>query len=324
MKKQLQLEIWHECNNRCSFCYLQNTNLYVSNELKMRSLENALNTISDLTLYTEKDYDTIGFIGGEFFQGQLNTPEIKSKFFELMKKTAWLKEKGYIKSVWLYVTLTIGDQKDLYDTLDLFEDKSNFWILTSYDTVGRFHTKKSEENWRYHMKNMHQKYPDLHFNVTTILTGDLAEKYLNNEISFKQMMEEFNCTFFLKQCGGPKEMSKEKMNSLTPNFYPKRETFLKFLKKFKENEPPEIWNKMMNIEYRADSMYRMSDERGKELVLYKRDKKTYLETSNDPIARDYSGFEPRNNCKHMRLYEVYIDSDACIMCDKEMIERIEN
>ena len=30
------------------------------------------------------EYDTIAFIGGEFFQGQLNTKEVKDKFMELM------------------------------------------------------------------------------------------------------------------------------------------------------------------------------------------------------------------------------------------------
>ena len=95
-------------------------------------------------------------------------------------------------------------------------------------------------------------------------------------------------------------------------------------RKLKQNEPPEIWNKMMNIEYRADSMYRMSDEEGRELILYTRDKKTYLESSPDPDAKKYNGFCQRKNCNHMKLYEVYIDSDACIMCDKEMIEKIED
>ena len=59
-----------------------------------------------------------------------------------MEKTAWLKDNGYVKNVWIYATMTIGDQKDLYDSLEKFKDKKDFWILTSYDTMGRFHTQK--------------------------------------------------------------------------------------------------------------------------------------------------------------------------------------
>ena len=319
--KQLQLEIWHECNNQCSFCYLGKANLHTPNEVKLKSLEHALEIISDLSLYTEKGYNTIGYIGGEFFQGQLNTPEIRDKFFELMKKTAWLKENGYIHSVWMYVTLTIGDQKDLYNVLDLYKDLDGFWILTSYDTAGRFHTEAAEKNWRFHMKNLYNKYPKLRFNVTSILTGDLAEKYLDNKLSFKQMMEEFHCSFFLKQCGSP-GMTKEQMNAKVPNFFPKRKVFLEFLKKFKHDEPAELWDKMMNIEYRADAMYRMTDEAGKELVLYHRNKETYLETCDEDYGDIATGFTLNPSCNHMDLYKVYIDSEACILCDKQMIEKI--
>jgi len=30
----------------------------------------------------------------------------------------------------------------LFETLDLIEEKQNVWILTSYDTIGRFHSEK--------------------------------------------------------------------------------------------------------------------------------------------------------------------------------------
>ena len=56
------------------------------------------------------------------------------------------------------------------------------------DTMGRFHTKKMEDSWKYHMKNIYKLYPDIHFNTTTILTADCIEKYLNNEISFKSFI----------------------------------------------------------------------------------------------------------------------------------------
>src|SRR5574344_285738 len=114
---------------------------------------------------------------------------------QLMELTADLLEKDILKEAWIYMTLTIGDQKDLYETLNIFEERQvtdQLWLLTSYDTVGRFHTKKMEDNWKFHMKNIHQLYPDIRFNTTTILSNDCIKKYLNNEISFKDMSEEYH------------------------------------------------------------------------------------------------------------------------------------
>lgn len=118
MKKQLQFEIWEECNSKCKFCYLGKINLLTPNHVKLKSLQLILDKISDLSIYDE--YDVISYLGGEFFQGQLNTPEIKELFFKLMEKTAWLLENKYIREVWIYATLTIGNQEDLYKSLEYF------------------------------------------------------------------------------------------------------------------------------------------------------------------------------------------------------------
>ena len=139
MGKQLQFELWEECGNGCKWCYLGNNNKYTPKEVKLNSLQNALDKIQDLSNYPE--FDTLSYLGGEFFQGQLKDQEVYDKFMELMRATADLLRQGYIKEVWIYATLTIGSQKDLYDTLELFKGMTDrFWLLTSYDTMGRFHT----------------------------------------------------------------------------------------------------------------------------------------------------------------------------------------
>ena len=313
--KQLQFELWQECGSNCKFCYLGDGNKFTNNELKMKSLQNTIDKISDLSLYSE--YDTLSYLGGEFFQGQLRTPELKEKFLELMEKTAWLKDNGYIKQVWIYATMTIGDQKDLYDSLEKFKNKDGLWILSSYDTMGRFHTPKMEETWKYHMKHIHELYPEVKFNVTTIITGDLIEKYLNDELSFKKMMEEYHTEFFFKQCGLGAFESPQKMNEKIGNFFPKRDSFIKFLIKFRKEESPLIWDKLFNIKYRADSLYRNFNDDGKQMILNKRfkDRKNEVETEN---ANDML----TGPCGHLKLYQAYIDSDKCVVCDKQMVESL--
>ena len=326
MKKQMQFELWDECNSKCTFCHLCNKNNITPNETKLNMIQDTLDKISNLSIYDE--YDTIGFIGGEFFQGQLNTPEIKSKFMELMKKTAWLYEHNYIKHVWIYATLTIGDQKDLYETLNLFNKKDELWILTSYDTIGRFHTQKMLDNWDYHMKNIHKLYPEIKFNITSILTGDFIEKYLNNEINFTQMMEEYHCSLFFKVPALQKEYyhTNKEMNDKIGYFFPTRDLFLEFLSKFRQTEHPDLWNKLFNIEYRADTLY--CKENGDDIEITRSKDNNYMEiiidnTTNKQLIRDKEKqMDYIMDCGHLSTYNSYVDEDGCAICDKLMIEEL--
>ena len=308
--KQLQFELWQECNSKCTFCYLGRNNCGTPDGVKITNMNNAIKMLSNKKTFEE--YDTIAFIGGEFFQGQLNTKEVKDKFMELMSLTANLLNKELIKHVWIYATLTIGDQKDLYETLDLFKDtKGDFWVLTSYDTLGRFHTQKMEDNWSYHMKHIHELYPNFKFNITTIITGDLIEKYLDGRFDFKRLQEEYHSAMFIKLCAGPEGMysSKQDTNNEIGNFFPKRTEFIKFLVKIKK-ESPELYDKLFNINYRADTLY--CEYQGKMEEIH-RDKETKLESYNPEIDHIMK-------CGHLSIYNCYIDSDKCALCDKIKID----
>lgn len=311
--KQLQFELWQECNSKCTFCYLGRGNNLVADATKIANMNNAIQILSTSTTF--EIYDTIAFIGGEFFQGQLNSQPVRDKFFELMKLTANLLNQNIIKNVWMYATLTIGNQKDLYDTLEIFKSNiDKFWLLTSYDTMGRFHTRKMEDNWSYHMKHIHELYPLIKFNITTIITGDLIEKYLNNQFSFKYLMKEYNSALFIKLCAGPEGMfsSKEETNKVLGNFFPQRGEFIKFLTKFKKEETPELYDKLFNIKYRADTLY--CEYKGK-LEEITRDKDSVLETYDSEI--DYI-----MECGHLSIYNCYIDSDKCALCDKLKMDKL--
>lgn len=315
MSKQLQFELWEECNSKCKFCYLGKENNFTPNKLKIVACNNALEKISDMKNYPE--YDTISYLGGEFFQGQMKDEMVKSSFMKLMKKTSDLLNTETIKQVWIYATLTIGNQEDLYETLKLFEGhKGELWILTSYDTLGRFHTQKMEDNWSYHMKNIHKLYPDIKFNITTILSEDCIDKYLSNELSFKKMMEEYNCSFFFKQCGCPN--GKDEMIHSLPHFFPPRDKFLKFLTKFRKEESILMWDKLFNIKYRADLLYRNGNDEEHQMMENIRHK-----DSNKEIEIQTECSETRvNPCGHMASYTAYSDCDGCVMCDKLIIEEM--
>ena len=335
-KRTLQFEVWEECNNHCEFCYLTKDNLYTPDQIKLRGIQNIIDSLNNKNFI--KDYDAVSLIGGEFFQGQMKNPEVKAKFMEMIRLIASLQTEGYFNETWLLVTLTIGDQKDLYEVLDtvkkIYEDAKKpeilkkFWIITSYDTIGRFHSPKMEENWKFHMKNIHEKYPDIKFNTSIILTQDLIVKYLNDDFSFNDFADEFNTNFFLKQPMPAirKELDcikfddleenhmwiKRECEKILPGFLPKRSTFLEFLSKF-HIDCPQYYDHLFNIKYRADDLYRnRNDETEGKLDHTHRDKDSKTEQEISP--RDFI-----SPCGHTSKYASYIDSNACMLCDKETI-----
>lgn len=321
--KSLQFELWQECNSLCKFCYLGKENRITPREIKLKTLHDVYEKICDMSVY--KEYDNLSYIGGEFFQGQLSDPEVKEAFMKIMVKTAELLKAGVIKSVWLMCTLTIGDQKDLYEVLDLYKDMTwdpnnsdGLWVITSYDTIGRFHTEKMHENWKYHMLNIQHKYPHFKFNVTTILTQDLITKFLNNEFSFTEFMKTYKTSMFFKQPApgaysdlavGNYLKSKQLLEADLPGFFPKRETFLKFLNKFC-NTNPDMFDKLFNIKYRADDLYRNFNNLERHMEHNHRFKESKMETN---VASDMA----TNECGHLMQYAAYIDSNKCMICDRD-------
>ena len=326
--KSLQFEIWQECNSRCKYCYLGKDNRCTPKEVKLQSLKDIYEKICDNSIYEE--YDNLSYIGGEFFQGQLSDPEVKELFMKIMSKTAELLRIGTIKSVWLCCTLTIGDQADLYEVLKLFEgitweanSSDGLWLITSHDTIGRFHTEQMLDNWKYHMHHIHELYPHVKFNTTMILTNDLIKKFLNNEFSFTDYMNTYHSSLFFKQpapgyfsvlANNDLEKSKKMMQEYLPDFFPERSIFLKFLKKLYFTNP-ELFDKLFNIKYRADDLYRNFNDLDNHMVHNHRYKDSKMETN---MICDMAV----NKCGHLMQYAAYYDCDKCMICDRDDVYKI--
>jgi len=304
--KSMMFELWTECNNLCKFCYLGQTNRKTPDDLKIHNLKEVSEIIKKHFETETEQYKAIGLIGGEFFQGQMDNPEVNSLFFQLCEQIFQLIEEDKVRDFWCYCTLTIGDQKDLYKLVELFDkritdkEKHKFWILVSYDTYGRFYVPGRKENWEKHMLNL-QKYPFTKFNITSILSEDFCEKVLSGEHNLKEFKEKYKTTFFFKQPTKTFDDNANKdMAERLPRWFLKRATYIKFLKKLKEDDI-EMFNEILNIEQRADDL--MTSLSGYEVA--HRDKVTWEE----------SGGTINPKCGHVINYQCYADSDACCLCD---------
>ena len=313
--KSFQFELWQECNNICDFCFLGQENRRTKTEVKIQNLNKLLTYLDDKEFISQ--YDNISLIGGEFFQGQLNDPEVKSLFFKVVERIFEFLSEKHERSSWITATLTIGEQKDLYEMLDLYthtnaykesnmNDDYGLWICTSFDTIGRFHTQQAKENWQFHMKNMSEKYPLLKKNTCSILTNDLMIKYNEGKFTFNSFCQEYHTQMFLKQPDHGAFDSNEIMENKVPGFFPERSNALKFLTKLYQNEPRFI-NHLMNVNLRSDLLVKNGND-GKEL-----DCERYKDALNE------YGDENIAPCGHSIYYQCYKDSKACIRCDVEKI-----
>lgn len=330
-RKSYQWELWAMCNNLCDFCYLGDTNRETNKEVQLISLNKVLKNIDELDFTV---YNNISLIGGEFFQGQMDDPEVHDKFMELIQKCCDLYNAKKIGAMWITCTLTTGDQKHLYEMLDLIEKNgcmpkpeygsSGFWLCTSWDAKGRFHTPRNAENWDYHMRNIHEKYPWVKFNTTIILTAEMMDLYINNEWKPHDFMEKYHTSLFFKQCGlGDVNIYAYAFNGMPTdekwynykqkiqerigwNFFPTRDQSIKFLRKF-ATEDADLYDRLYNIYYRADELHRNYNDG---------ESATNNRNKGSKIESDSSVEMQINYCGHLYNYAPYIDSNKCCMCDK--------
>ena len=337
-RKSFQWELWASCNNLCTFCYLGLENRGTQVDRQLKSLEDFSDGIDNLDFDI---YNNISIIGGDFFQGQLSNKEVHDKFFEVIRKIFSLYVDKFIGSIWITCTLTIGDQKDLYELLDLAKEMkvfpveeygaSGLWLCTSWDAKGRFHTPDRKENWEYHMKKIKKDYPFVKLNTTMILTGDLCKEYVEGLLNFSDFEKNFQTSLFFKQCGVPEvafpentDNKEELLNwwlkikqdlnkKFNLDFFPKRDIFVKFLQKCINTEP-QYYHRLFNIGYRADELHRNKNEDYHDVKLLRR-KDSVLEEESVPTGNCPKG--------HIIYYFCYSDDpQGCCLCDKEAIDEV--
>lgn len=314
-----QYELWQTCNNNCLFCFNKKNVGFLNPEQQIAALNYVIKDL-DTVVMQHKDL-SIELIGGDFFQGQLSTPEVRELFFVLIKKLRALADAGSLKQVCIFVTLTIGDQADLYKTIDMLTTPNlELWVSTSYDTYGRFITPERLNTWNLNMLKI-SSYTNLHINTTSILTSDFVTKVLAGELDLAEFQDKYRTTLFFKHPlimlseealsqpnADPRALYlKEKARILKtmPWFLPKRCDVLKFMVYLQELG---ILDRLMGLEYRADDLDAKFIDQG-HFVKTLRDKENNIESAG----------EAKNPCGHVLTYMCYADSDKCLLCDRENI-----
>ena len=309
--KSYQFSLWSDCNNKCEFCY----NKHCIDVDKSKAIEYVEEVLTSPNFF--KTYNEISLIGGEFFQGQISSDDLTQDWFRLIRHINILLNNNLLNKFQLNVTLTIGDQELLYKTLNKISKIENVWLVTSYDTIGRFHTQKMEDNWKYHMKNIKKLYPNVNLSTTMILTEHMINSVLYNKLDLHDFKNEFQTELYFVPPAVPEykfktynNITKEIYNSekinfpktINNEFFVKRETFKKFVYYLKYKHQEEL-NKLFNIKYRSDIL----DNTNINLSNHLRMKEQYTELVDN--------LDVTNECGHSYNYMGYSDSSECMICD---------
>ena len=294
LRKFIQFELWQDCFQNCKFCYNYNTIHQYNNSKKLKNIEFVNNFLKDEGI---KGYNTFGLIGGEFFGGEIDNPEIKDKFVNLIDNICSLKN---IEQILLTSNLMYQDNKFLLDICNFVLSKNKkLLICTSYDTIYRFN-ETTLRYWQDNMKILSKNNIETHTQV--ILTQDFIKKVLSNKFLPIKFSQEYNTTidYSRPNCGW-RFKNKFEMDKLLPNFFLKRKDFINFL--IKGNTEKFIdFDKFLNVGVLHSQVLYQGIGEGL-IRIEGRDKHNTILPADNPLKADY------------------IDSDIRIYDDLELFKK---
>lgn len=306
--RTIQFEVWQNCNNGCDFCYLNKARITHNPQQQIEDIEKVRSVINSDEL---NDYNAIGLIGGEFFQGQLADPEVRKHWLLLINDMAQYLKEGKLIECWITASLMSEDLTDIFETFDKFPNDKKILLSTSYDEKGRFHTEEQRQTWFKNIKIMHEKYPNVVVHTQIIATQDFIDRILKDDSVLMNILKYSSVDFKLP---GVLHIDYGKLQHRNEKTY--HDLVLEKYKEFPDG---------FFIKHRADFLKfirKIADIFGIEKLLWfcqneVRSKKLYLLADNSVIEDrwDPDDLDENASCGHILDSYCYIDSDKCARCD---------
>lgn len=246
--KFIQFELWKDCSIGCKFCC--NKGQPKTDKVK------SLNRILEILDTDISEYNEIGVIGGELFNGEMRDPEVLSLFYTLLDKINALK----FSKVYLATSLIYNANDYLIPVLDYLKKLdiiNNVWICTSFDPEYRFKTPKHLQLWVNNMLMLNEKYPEVQLHTETIITQHFVDLVLNHNFDIKDFCKRYHTQLdFIEPSSGLFYKDKKDCQSHCPGFFPTKESFIKFIIKI---APIVNLETMLSMELRSNSLYYYHD-----------------------------------------------------------------
>lgn len=246
--KFVQIELWKDCSIGCKFC----CNKGQPKSLKKDCLLEALNILDEPSMI---EFNEIGFIGGEFFNGEISSTEIKQLFYKLFKKVFNMHfDKIYITAALIYdLNLNLIPFLNFCQTFNII---SKIILCTSFDTKYRFKSLNDINLWKNNMKLLKKQFPELRLHTEIILTEAYMQSVLKNEFNILNFEKEFQTSIdYIEPSSGLYYYDKKECAKELLDFFPYKKTFLQFLKKTTiENNLINI-DTFLSMELRSNRLY---------------------------------------------------------------------
>lgn len=304
MSNMIQYSVWSNCCNACKFCLRADRIPYPKKKqfVLLDKIKENINYID----FKDKFSNGISLLGGELYY--ITDKKLQDSFMELIdiiiEKVLKVSPNPYCK----YSTVTNGlyDPTFLYRVVDRIVDAvgiDKVDINFSYDLKYRF---KDEESRLLVLKNIndfHKRY-NYRVGVQMILTQYLIDAWKEGKFEVNQFMREFipgNILTFLY----PHPI---KTGFKLTDFNFKRGDFLEFMKYLRTNCSEVYYNFLQSTKNSCTFKYTGLQDRDT------------ADLTAQPVLSD--GKEVINEkCGHSILYKCYADSDKCVLCDLNNLDR---
>lgn len=217
--KFLQFELWADCKNGCDFCY----NRFISTSVsKINSLKKTLCRIKNVEFC-----DTIGLIGGEFFDGQMKENEyllFTKVILEISKKIKEEKVNRLLIATSLIFESTRFDEFLQY--LKELNIEKNVVICTSYDTIYRF-KNNGLTLWENNVRKINSTNIKTH--IELIVTHHFIQQVLSGQFDIGMFSEKYAARLDFIEPTVRNFKNKEQANKIIPLFLPRKKEFISFL-----------------------------------------------------------------------------------------------
>lgn len=244
--KFIQFELWKDCKLGCRFC----CNKGQPKTDKIKSLEMIISLLKNPKIM--EGYNEIGFIGGEIFNDELSDKKVCAKFYEMINCLKSLK----MDKIYIATSLMYDMDKYLIQFLNYMNENqllNKCWICTSFDVAFRFKSLEQKELWKNNMLELTQKFPSLHKHVEMIITEHCINAILKNELNLSYFQKDYNAKVdFIEPSSGLYYDDKKDCEKDCPGFFPKKSSFIKFLKKVKNEINLET---LLSMELRSNKLY---------------------------------------------------------------------
>lgn len=305
--KFIQYELWKDCSNHCSFCYNYGQE---DNMTKLKSLEFFKNKLLEKEV---DDYNEIGFIGGEFFDNQLDDMQVKKAFYELFDICSQKRRAGKLNKLYVATALMYDGKKHLVPFLRYLKKIGLLnitMICTSYDLKYRFNKPHSKEQWEENMRVLNSLFPSLTLHTEIIMTEFFMKAVLNDEFSITNFHKKYNTWIdYVHPQRWSSKLTKEQCHKILPDFFATKHTFTEFLKKVTQNNEINL-DTFLSMNVRSDAFYCMYN--GEQVDVH--DRRKLLESDKEYID------EYCKDKQHLHTYLTEKNETGFIDSDLQMID----